>query len=46
MYLILELMVYCGPEKFYGRSKFGQYDNEKNRDRFGFENYLKILTYV
>ena len=26
-----ELKVYCGPEKLYGRSKFGQYDKEKNR---------------
>ena len=29
--LMLELKVYCGPAKFYGRSKFGQYDKEKNR---------------
>ena len=28
---ILELKVYCGSDKFYGRSKFGQYDKEKNR---------------
>ena len=29
--LILELKIYCGPYKFYGRSKFGQYDEVKNR---------------
>ena len=29
--LILELKIYCGPDKFYGRSKFGQYDEVKNR---------------
>ena len=29
---ILELKVLCGPDKFYGRSKFGQCDTEKNRD--------------
>ena len=23
------MMVYCDPSKSYGRSKFGQYDNEK-----------------
>ena len=28
---ISELKVYCSPDKFYGRSKFGQYDKEKNR---------------
>ena len=28
--LILELKVYCAQDKFYGRSKFGQYDKEKN----------------
>ena len=28
---MLELKVYCGPDKFYERSKFGQYDKEKNR---------------
>ena len=27
----IELKIYCGPDKFYGRSKFGQYDKEKNR---------------
>ena len=29
--LMLELIVYCGQDKFYGRSMFGQYDKEKNR---------------
>ena len=28
---MLELKVYYGPDKFYGRSKFGKYDKEKNR---------------
>ena len=32
--LILELKIYCGPDKFYGRSKFGQYDEVKNRVTF------------
>ena len=29
--LILELKLYCGPDKFYGRSKFGQYDEVNDR---------------
>ena len=29
--IILELKIYCGPDKFYGRSKFGRYDEVKNR---------------
>ena len=29
--LILDLRIYCGPDKFYGRSKFGQYYEVKNR---------------
>ena len=29
--LMLELKAYCCQDKFYGRSKFGQYDKEKNR---------------
>ena len=29
--LVLELKIYCGPDKFYERSKFGQYDEVKNR---------------
>ena len=29
--LILELKVYCGPDKFYWQSKFGQYDKQNNR---------------
>ena len=32
--LILELKIYCGQYKFYGRSKFGQYDEGKNRAPF------------
>ena len=32
--LVLELKIYCGPDKFYGRSKFGQYDEVKNRAPF------------
>ena len=29
--LILELKIYCGPDKFYGRSNFGQYDEVNDR---------------
>ena len=29
--LILDMKIYCGPDKFYGRSKFGQYDEVKDR---------------
>ena len=29
---ILELKVYSDPEQFYGRSKIGQYNKEKDRD--------------
>ena len=29
--LILELRIYYGPDEFYGRSKFGQYDEVKDR---------------
>ena len=29
--LILELKICCGQDKFYGRSKFGQYDEVKDR---------------
>ena len=32
--LILELKIYCGPDKFYERSKFGQYDEVKDRAPF------------
>ena len=32
--LILELKIYCGSDKFYGRSNFGQYDEVKNRAPF------------
>ena len=31
---ILELKIYYGTYKFYGRSKFGQYDEVKNRAPF------------
>ena len=31
---ILELKIYCGPDKFYGRSKLGQYYEAKNRAPF------------
>ena len=31
---MLELKAYCGPDQFYGRSKFGQYNKEKNRDPY------------
>ena len=27
----IELKLYCGPDKFYGRSKFGQYDEVNDR---------------
>ena len=30
--LMVEMKIKCGPDKFYGRSKFGQYDEVKNRD--------------
>ena len=29
--LISEFKIYCGPDKFYGQSKFGQFDVVKNR---------------
>ena len=29
--LISELKIYCGPDEFYGWSKFGQYDEVNNR---------------
>ena len=29
--LMVELKIYCGPDKFYGPSKFGQDDGVKNR---------------
>ena len=32
--LMVELKIYCGPDKFYGPSKFGQYDGVKNRAPF------------
>ena len=54
--LILELKIYCGPDKFYGRSKFGHYDEVKDRapyiiweyektfTRLGFQNFLYLFT--
>ena len=39
--LILELKIYCGTDKFYGRSKVGQYDEVKNRAPL----YKECLTY-
>ena len=38
--LILELKIYCGPDKFYGRSKFGQYDEVKDRAPFTDITYM------
>ena len=32
--LELKVHVYCGQDKFYGPSKFGQYDKKTNRDPF------------
>ena len=29
--LISELKIYCDPDKFYGRSELGQYDEANNR---------------
>ena len=29
--LISELKIYCGPDRFYGWSKFGQYDEVNDR---------------
>ena len=39
--LILELKIWCGPDKFYGRSKFGQYDELKNRAPLCFSDQLE-----
>ena len=43
--LVLELKVhvYCGPDKFYGRSKFGQYDKDKNRSPSNKDQQLKKM---
>ena len=38
--LILKLKIYCGPDKFYGRSKFGQYDEVKDRAPFVISFFL------
>ena len=39
--LLLELNVYSGPDKFYGRSKFGQNDKEKEKKE---EIWLSPMT--
>ena len=45
--LILELKVFCGPDKFYGRSKFGQYDTDKNRaPSLKYESCCKKRMYI
>ena len=38
--LISELKMYCGPDKFYGWSKFGQYDEVNNRAPYMFMSIL------
>ena len=43
--LILELKIYCGPDKFYGRSKFGQYDEVKNRAPFNHITSIKSFDF-
>ena len=40
--LVLELKIYCGPDKFYERSKFGQNDEVKNRGPFN----LMTVTFL
>ena len=42
--LILELKLYCGPDKFYGRSNFGQYDEVNDRAPAPYVNPLKDET--
>ena len=42
--LMLELKVYCGPDKFYGRSNVGQYDKEKNLAPFTFTMFHRRPT--
>ena len=42
--LILELKIYCGPDTFYGRSKFGQYDEVKNRAPL--LDFLILITFL
>ena len=45
--LKLELKIYCGPDKFYGRSKFGQYDEINDRAPYNLVSteqlWLKII---
>ena len=45
--LISELKIYCGPDKFYGRSKFGQYDEVNNRapSRY-YSNFIYKVIWV
>ena len=40
--LVLELKIYCGPDKFYQRSKFGQYDEVKNRAPYLFGQFQMV----
>ena len=42
IFRILELKVYFSPDKFYGLSKFGKYDKEKNRAPFGREKLINL----
>ena len=45
---VLALKVYCGPGKFYGRSKIGQFDKETNRAplhlTFFVRGYFNVLV--
>ena len=43
--LILELKLYCGPDKFYGRSKFGQYDEVNDRAPFNLFSYHPVRKF-
>ena len=44
--LVLELKIYCGPDKFYERSKFGQYDEVKNRAPLSFKAIFENDLYL
>ena len=48
--LISELKIYCGPDKLYGWSKFGQYDEVNNRaplfDFSRFKSYSKWCPHL
>ena len=37
--LVLEMKIYCGSGKLYERSKFGQYDEAKNRAPLAFTRF-------